>query len=148
MENRRFALSRRQRRRTEIPAAIVTVLLCGLPWLADWRLGLFVSAIWLIPVLCVAPPDLYGSTELTESGLRLRTPYRRRLIPWEQITAVTARETDTKGGPRKTVLAHRTTGRPLQLPGLRAYRSERTEWDTFAVRLGEIHDYQRRIGAM
>ena len=147
MENLRFALSRRQRRRTEIPAAIMTVLLCGLPWLADWHLGLFLSAIWLIPALCIFPRDLYGSTELTESGLRLRTPYRHRLIPWDQITGFTAHETDLKGGPRKTVLAHRTSGRPLPLPGLRVQRSQSTELHSFAVRLGTIQDYQRWISA-
>ena len=146
VETRRFTLSRRQRRRTEIPVVIVTVLLCGLPCLADWRLALFLSAIWLTPVLCVVPPGLYGSTELTAHGLRLRTPYRRRFVPWHQITDITIRERDGKGGPRKYAVAHRVTGRPVVLPGLCAYRGDRPEWDDLDIRVNVLRDYRRRVG--
>ncbi|MER7849445.1 PH domain-containing protein [Kitasatospora sp. NPDC096077] len=144
METRRFTLSRAQRRRTEIPVAVMTVLLCGLPWLASWQLAAFLSAIWLPPVLCTVPQDLYGSTELSGRGLHLRTPYRRRFLPWAEITEVTMRERDGKGGPRRQLLAHRATGRPVTLPGLRAFRSEPAEWQEVDVRHRTILDHRRR----
>ncbi|MFD8703371.1 hypothetical protein ACFV1W_12190 [Kitasatospora sp. NPDC059648] len=146
MEPLRFALSRAQRRRTEIPAAILTVLLCVLPWLADWRLGTFLSAIWLPALLCSVPQDLYGSTELTPHGMCLRTPWRRRVLPWSEVTDVTLRESDGKGGPRRHVLAHRAAGRPIVLPGLRAYRREEVEWQDVQTRFHMIVDYRRRHG--
>lgn len=138
MVTRRFTLSRHQRRRTEIPVAIVTVVLCGLPWLADWRLAVFLTVVWLLPVLCTVPPALYGSTEVTGEGLRLRTPYRRRFLAWEQITDITVRESDGKGGTRKHAVAHRATGRPIVLPGLRAYRAEGEEWRDFDRRVNTL----------
>ncbi|MER7754491.1 PH domain-containing protein [Kitasatospora sp. NPDC097643] len=147
METFGFTLSRHQRRRTEVPAAVMTVVLLGPPWFLHWQLGVLLAGLWLPPVLVTAAA-LYGSTGLTPHGLHLRGPVRHRFVPWEQVTAVTAERRTVKGGPCKVALAHRAAARPLPLPGLRAYESERVEWQDFEVRPHTVRTRWRSASTM
>ncbi|OIV39407.1 hypothetical protein BIV57_00770 [Mangrovactinospora gilvigrisea] len=121
-------------------------MVCGGPWFLNWVLGAFLTVLWVACVLCVYVPDLYGTTELTEQGLRLRTPYRRRLIRWAEVTGIVEQESDGKGGIRKVVVAQRVDRKPVVLPATRSFQSDRARWEDFDRRFRDIYIYWYQNG--
>ncbi|MFE6774581.1 hypothetical protein [Streptomyces sp. NPDC057702] len=128
METARISLPRDQRRSLLLGLAVTTLLLGLFAWYVLPRAyatgpdsGLVatvvLAGIWL-PTAFYTLNRAYGATVLTAGGVRFRTAVSRRTIPWHQVTRFEARERSGRGAVRWWVIrAHRSTGRPLVLPG-------------------------------
>jgi hypothetical protein len=79
-----------------------------------------------------------GVTRLTPDGLRLQSLVTRRLIPWAEVVSFEERRRSNRGGPYWDVRVHRTSGRPLAMPGL--FTSGRRD-QAFDENLVQLHTY-------
>ena len=77
--------------------------------------GIFL-AIWL-PVVLVIGVQAAGSTRIGPAGLRVRGPFTRGFIAWDEIVALKDRYHPTRGSGWWSVEAELTTGRVRRLPG-------------------------------
>jgi hypothetical protein len=81
-----------------------------------WAIG--VAAVWLF-LLATMINQARGKTRLTPRGLRLESYVKRRTVPWADVIKFEERRRTTpRGGTHWDVRVHRTSGRPLTMPGL------------------------------
>lgn len=96
-------------------AALVATLLSGTLLTILLVNGVFLM-VMLSAVLVVGIPAA-GSTQIGSAGLRLRGPFTKGFIAWDEVAEVKDRFHPTRGTGWWSVEAQLTTGRVRRLPG-------------------------------
>jgi len=97
----------------------------GLSFVSAVRDGRIGGWVWagvcfgiLLPWVVYGVNRMLGTTVLSSAGMRFSTFGSRRLIPWDQITKIEVRPQGGRGKSGQEVRAHRSSGRPLVIPGV------------------------------
>ncbi|WP_343235177.1 PH domain-containing protein [Streptomyces sp. SID10853] len=80
-----------------------------------WRIG-GVAAFGLLTLASMVSQGT-GTTLLTSQGMEFRTLFRRRSVPWSEVTGVEKRVRTGRSGTWSDVRVLRVQGRALTVPG-------------------------------
>ena len=85
---------------------------------ADWPLQIMVAAM-MLGVLAFLADRAFGTVVATPAGVRIRTPVRRRTVPWNRIDYLLVKTRTNGNTTARTLHLHRVPGHSIALPILR-----------------------------
>lgn len=117
---------------------VVAVTLSEGPGSLWW--GVAISCTWLVSMTYIIGRG-YGRALLTPDGIFFKGPFRRRSIPWAEITEIEKRHHTARSSEWWDLRLVRANGRDLAVPG--AFTSNRYD-HKFEAKLALLREYWQR----
>jgi hypothetical protein len=119
----RIRFSGRQRRGAWLTISFSVVFMAGFDALLcsrghGWKLTTTMVAVVVVPAVLWMADRLLGSVTLTDKGISIRTPARRRTVEWNRIDYLRIKTRPVRASVMRTVQLHRVPGLSITLPVL------------------------------
>jgi len=149
-----IGLDARAQRVNWLWTGVLTLVFAGVPvgiWLdpggprpsGDGLLvGAVVFGIMWLPAFLYMINRGYGKTRLTADQMQFYSFVSRRRVPWDEVTRIEMhRHQNPRGGAWWYIRVHRTTGRPLAVPGAFTFGSGAADLATLTRKRDMILEY-------